>query len=173
MTGNETGDGTGEATADATFEDGAEPALYLTAADAEDLVVISALVQDAVFPITEMVWKAKTRQFAVLLNRFRWEDSAAALREGRSYERVRSVLSVGDVGKVTSQGIERGDTDLILSVLSIAFVPGADGTGRLLMTLAGDGTVALDVECLDVTLRDVTRPYQAPSGKAPSHGKAD
>ncbi|KKM80919.1 hypothetical protein LCGC14_1335040 [marine sediment metagenome] len=42
-------------------------------------------------------------------------------------------------------------------------------TGRVILTLAGDGAIALDVEALEVTLRDVTRPYIAPSGKAPQH----
>jgi hypothetical protein len=41
--------------------------------------------------------------------------------------------------------------------------------GRLTLVLAGDGAVALDVETLEVTLRDVTRPYVAVSGKAPDH----
>lgn len=155
---------------DAAFEDGDTAALYLRAEDAEDLAVISALCQDAVFPITEMIWKARARQFALLLNRFRWEDQEAARREGRPFERVRAVLSVADVGRVTSQGIDRAEADLILSVLSVTFEPGADGTGRIVLTLAGDGAVALAVECLDVTLRDVTQPYVAPSGKAPVHG---
>ena len=154
---------------DARFEDGAENALYLTAQDAEDLAVISALMQDAVFPITEMVWNSKTRKFALLVNRFRWEDREAAQKQGRTFERVRSMLSVADVAKVTSQGIERGDKDVILSALSITFQPGPDGTGRVVLTLAGDGAVALDVECLDITLRDVTRPYLARSKQAPSH----
>jgi hypothetical protein len=70
---------------------------------------------------------------------------------------------------VVSQGIDRGDPDLVLSLLAIGFEPGADGTGRLVLTLAGDGAVAVEVECLDVTLADVTRPYAAPSGRAPGH----
>jgi hypothetical protein len=37
------------------------------------------------------------------------------------------------------------------------------------MSVAGDGVIALDVEALEVVLRDVTKPYVAPSGKAPSH----
>jgi hypothetical protein len=37
--------------------------------------------------------------------------------------------------------------------------------------LAGDGAIALAVETLDVALRDVTRPYLAPSGKVPAHDR--
>jgi hypothetical protein len=37
------------------------------------------------------------------------------------------------------------------------------------MTLAGDGVISCAVEALEVVLRDVTRPYIAPSRKAPRH----
>jgi Protein of unknown function (DUF2948) len=154
---------------DARFEDGAEGPLYLTAQDSDDLAVISALVQDAVFPANEVKYLAKRRQFALLVNRFRWEDRDAATREHRRFERVQSVLSFTDVRRVTAQGVPQGDGDTVLSLLSLAFEPGPDGTGRVVLVLAGDGAVALEVECLDATLRDVTRPYLAPSGKVPDH----
>lgn len=154
---------------DARFEDGGEEPLRLVAQDAEDLKVISTLVQDAVLPVTELKYDAKRRRFALLLNRFRWEDRSEAERVGRAYERVRSVLVVEDVRKVQSLGFDRTDKDLVLSLLSMSFEPGEDGTGRLTLTLAGDGAIALDVEALDLRLDDVTRPYRAPSGKVPRH----
>lgn len=155
---------------DARFEEGGEGPLRLVAQDAEDLKVISTLVQDAVLPVTEVKFDTKRRRFALLLNRFRWEDRAAAEAVGRAYERVRSVLVVEDVLKVQSFGFDRADKDLVLSVLALDFAPGADGTGRLTLTLAGDGGIALEVEALEVRLDDVTRPYRAPSGKVPTHG---
>ena len=155
---------------DARFEDGAEAPLYLGARDADDLAVISTLVQDAVFPITEVAWRRGKHQFALLLNRFRWEDREAADRAARGYERVRSVLLVSDVLAVRTQGIDPGDRDMVLSLLALTFEPGADGGGQVILTLAGDGAIALEVEALDVTLRDVTRPYLAPSHRAPEHG---
>jgi Protein of unknown function (DUF2948) len=154
---------------DARFQDGGEGPLRLVAQDAEDLKVISTLVQDAVLPVTELAFDAKRRRFAVLLNRFRWEDRAEAEQAGRAYERVRSLLVVEDVRKVQSTGFDRGEKDLVLSLLSISFEPGEDGTGRVTLVLAGDGAIALDVEALDLRLDDVTRPYRAPSGKVPKH----
>jgi hypothetical protein len=154
---------------DARFEDGGEEPLRLVAQDGEDLKVVSALLQDAVLPVTELKYDARRRRFGMLLNRFRWEDRAEAERVGRAYERVRTVMVVEDVRKVQSFGFDRADKDLVLSVLSISFEPGDDGTGRLILTLAGDGAIALDVEALDVRLDDVTRPYRAPSGKVPRH----
>ncbi len=154
---------------DARFQDGGEEPLRLVAQDAEDLKVISSLVQDAVLPVTELKYDAKRRRFAALINRFRWEDRVEAERVGRAYERVRSVLVVEDVRKVQTLGFDRTDQDLVLSLLSMSFEPGEDGTGRLTLVLAGDGAIALDVEALEVRLDDVTRPYRAPSGKVPRH----
>ena len=155
---------------DARFEEGGEAPLRLVAQDAEDLKVISTLLQDAVLPLTELAFDARRRRFALLLNRFRWEDRAEAERVGRAYERVRSLLVVEDVRKVQTMGFDRANKELVLSLLSMSFDPAEDGMGRLTLTLAGDGAIALDVEALEIRLDDVTRPYRAPSGKVPGHG---
>ena len=157
--------------ADARFEDGEDAPLRLIAQEAADLPVIAALLQDAVFPITEMTWARKQRRFALLLNRFRWEDRAAATKESRPFERVRSLLVFEGVLSVRTQGIDRGEADTILSLLSLTFVPGAEGAGVVELILAGDGGVQLQVEALDVVLTDVSRPYRAPSGHVPEHGE--
>ena len=156
-------------TGDARFEDGGDRPLRLLARDADDLRVLSALVQDAVLPASEMRWDHKERRFALLLNRFRWEDAPAAERRSRAFERVRSLLWIGDVSSVKSQGVPQGDADTVLSLLEIAFHPGADGAGEVHLTLSGDGVIACAVEALEVVLKDVTRPYAAPSGHAPRH----
>jgi hypothetical protein len=153
-------------TEDAKFEDGREAPLNLGAMEAEDLKIISSLAQDAVFPITEMTWQPTKRRFGLLLNRFRWEDRGL---ERHGPERVQSLLVVDNVLHVASQGIDRSDKDTILSLLALTFEPGAEGAGHVLLTLAGDGALRLEVEALEVTLKDVTRPYRAPSGKVPHH----
>ena len=154
---------------DATFEDGAEKPLRLKALDADDLAVLSGLVQDAVFPATEITWDRKARRFAVLLNRFRWEDAPKAEARRRDYERVQSVLVIEDALKVQSQGIDPKDADVVLSLLSVAFAAGEDGAGHVELTLAGDGALRVEVEALEVVLKDVTRPYVAPSKAKPGH----
>lgn len=148
---------------DARFADGDEAPLRLRALDAEDLGVISGLVQDAVFPASEMTWDRRARRFGLLLNRFRWE------RGGTPPERVRSVLAIEDVTRVATQGLDPRETSNVLSLLSLGFEPGEDGAGRVVLTLAGDGAIGVEVEALEVILRDVTRPYIAPSGKRPAH----
>jgi hypothetical protein len=156
-------------TDDARFEDGAERPLRLRAEDAGDLQVLSALVQDAVLTAADMAWDRGRRRFSLLLNRFRWEDKPAAQRRGREFERVRSVLAADDVMSVARQGLDPKDGDTVLSLLALGWEPREDGTGRIVLTFSGDGAVALEVEALNLVLQDVTRPYAAPSGKAPEH----
>jgi dipeptidyl aminopeptidase/acylaminoacyl peptidase len=154
---------------DATFEDGVEQPLRLKALDVEDLAVVSGLVQDAVFPGSEIKWDRTARRFALLLNRFRWEDADEAETRKRDYERVQSVLVIEDALRVQSQGVDPRDSDMVLSVLAIAFVEGTDGGGFVDLTLAGDGVIRVEVEALEVVLKDVTRPYVAPSKAKPTH----
>ncbi|PTQ75705.1 DUF2948 family protein [Celeribacter persicus] len=154
---------------DARFEDGGERPLALKAMDTDDLTVISALVQDAVVPMGEISYDATHRRFALLINRFRWEDVEAAEKRRRPVERVQAVLMFEDVMSARSSGVPSGDKEMILSILTVTFAPAEDGMGTVEITLAGDGAIALDVEALDVTLKDVTRPYVAPSHKVPKH----
>lgn len=155
--------------ADARFEDGAEQGLSLKAESAEDLAVLSALIQDAVLPAGELRWDRRGRRLALLINRFRWEDRAAAEKARRPYERARALLVIGGVTALSSQGFDRSGKGIILSLMSLEWQPEADGAGRLVLNLAGDGAVSATVECIDVTLRDVTRPYAAPSRRMPRH----
>ena len=154
---------------DATFEEGAEKPLRLKALDVEDLGVLSGFIQDAVFPGSEMKWDRNSRRFALLLNRFRWEDAAHAEARKRAYERVQSVLAIEDVVRVQTQGVDARESDMILSVLAVTFEAGEDGGGHVTLTLAGDGAIRVEVEALEVVLKDVTRPYVAPSKAKPEH----
>jgi len=156
-------------TEDARFEDGAEQPLRLRAESGEDLEVISALLQDAVGISRDVAWMPKRRRLALLINRFRWEDAPQAARQGRPVERVRAMLVIDGALRVRASGVDPQDRELVLSLLAMGFEPGEDGAGTLLLTLAGEGEIAIEVEALDVGLKDVTRPYAAASGRQPSH----
>jgi hypothetical protein len=156
-------------TEDARFEDADEAPLRLAAFDTDDLQVVSALVQDAVLTGADIAWQPRQRRLALLVNRLRHEDVAAAKAAGRPVERVRALLTVEGVESVASQGVSRGDSDTVLSVLALSFEPGEAPAGHVILTLAGDGGIRATVEALEVSLRDVTRPYVAPTGRVPRH----
>jgi len=151
---------------DARFEDGREAPLNLGAFDADDLSVLASLTQDAVFPATEMTWDRKSQRFALLLNRFRWEEGPA---RAVAPERVQSLLTFETVTAVASNGIDRRDADMVLSLLTVEFSQTEAPSGHITLTLAGDGAIRLTVEAIEASLKDVTRPYLAPSKRAPSH----
>ena len=154
---------------DAKFEDGGEEPIRLEAQGAEDLQVISTLTQDAVAQTSDMSWLKRRRRFMMLLNRFRWEDHDRATQSGRPFERVQSLLVIDNVLTIKSADIDPADKDLVLNIIGLAFEPGEDCAGRLVVTFSGDGALALDVEALDVKLKDVSRPYQARAQSAPAH----
>ncbi|MEL7128831.1 MAG: DUF2948 family protein [Pseudomonadota bacterium] len=127
--------------------------LRLMAADQDDLKFISAALQDAVAKAGGIRYQASKRRFSIELNRFRWEDADAA-----SGSRVRSIFAVDGVEAVRARGITKSDPELVISLLSAGFEPASedpeDPSGTVLLTLAGDGEILLEVECLDITLLD-------------------
>ena len=131
--------------------------IKLKAADAEDLEIVSARVQDAVGKLKDFVWLPKERRFAMLLNRFRWEEPKG------NGTRVQAALRFDGVIKVQSNTIKRGAPDAIISVLAIRFTQagGDDPGGVIELTLAGGGAFRLTVECIDAELADLTRPWTA------------
>ncbi len=155
--------------ADARFEDGAEGPLSLRAETPEDLSVIAALVQDAVFTLGDIAWEAKSRRLAILVNRFRWEDKGQAEVDGRPYERVRSLLVFSDVIRVASQGIDRNARDTIVSLLDVQWAETDQGSGDLTLVLAGDGAIGTG-NIPQIHRKAFDRdPYRAVSGVAPDH----
>ncbi len=159
---------------DARFEDGAvERPVRLKAESVDDLIVLSALLQDAVAQTSDISWLRKKRRFVMLVNRFRWEDSDAASRAGRPFERVQSLLTIESALSVQGNGVDPSDEDTVLELLSLSFETTDDPAGRLTLTFAGDGALAVDVECLDVTLQDVSRPYIARAQRVPQHPEKD
>ena len=143
--------------------------MNLGAQDTEDLQVISSLTQDAVLTVDDLKWNRAERQVVTLLKRFRWEDVELAKQQGRDPERVQSLLVIQNATGLASQGIDRKQLDIVLSLMSLEFSGAEDGVGDLILTFSGDGALKVQIDGLDVALRDVTRPYVAPSKQVPNH----
>jgi len=129
----------------------------LTAEDAEDLEVISARLQDAVARMGDLVWLPKSRRFAALFNRFKWESGE------RGDLRVRAGLHFDGVLSVKSRNLKRGAPDAVVSLLSIRFAPASAGdpAGKVELVFADGGAILLEVECLAVGLTDVSGEWAA------------
>ena len=129
--------------------------LKLAAADAEDLQILSARLQDAVGQLKNFTWLPKKRRFAALLNRLQWEDGGKT--------RVRAGLHFDGVLKVQSSNVKLGAGDAVVSLLAVRFEPagGEDPGGIVEIVLAGGGAIRLTVECIDAELADMTQSWAA------------
>lgn len=129
--------------------------LRLAASDAEDLEVLSARLQDAVFKLKDASWQPKKRRFAVVVNRLTWEAGGKT--------RVRAGLHFDGVLKVQSSKVKLGAGEAVVSVLAIRFTPneGEDPGGVIEIVLAAGGAIRLSVECIDAELTDMTAPWAA------------
>lgn len=148
----------------ASFKDVSFKPLRLVAFTVDDLEVISTMTQDAVFPSSEMILNSEKRRFAILLNRYLWEKN-----KSKNAERAQAVLAFEDVKNVQTQNINKSDNNLALCLLNISFKAEEDGMGTIQIILSGGGKIRLQVEALEVSLRDVTQPYLAPSRLIPHH----
>ncbi len=136
--------------------------LRLLAHTAQDLTVISALVQDAAVRRDDIHYDSKARRFVLLLQRYRWEAD-------KTRTRIRSALRLEHVTRVQSRGINGGDE--IFSLLAVR----AEKTGaqmdeplaRLTLDFSGSAALQLDLETLECVLEDVTDSWQA--GRRPAH----
>lgn len=135
----------------------------IAAQDKDDLDVLSAQLQDAVGKVGDFKYLQKSRRFVAVLNRFQWENG----KPGNL--RVRSGLHFDSVLNVRAKNIKMGAPGAILSLLAIRFTPAGeeDPSGLVELVFSGGGVIALDVECLDAGLADLTGPWAA-RGR-PSH----
>ena len=135
--------------------------LKLTAEDAEDLSIISAHMQDALVRLADIRYLAKTRQFALVANRFAWEQQPKS-------ERRRTGLHFEHVLSVKQQGIQGLREDTVLSLLCISIEPGQNPSGTVVLTFSVGCTIRLGVEYLDLQLKDLGGAWA--TGLTPHHG---
>ena len=134
--------------------------LKLLARDEEDLAVISAILQDALIPVSEMAYLPEERRFALVANRFSWEAPVDRPRE--NFERRLTGLSIGGVTAVRRRGFNPGDSDRILALLAVRRVAGA-----LQLDFAGGGSIQLETGEILCHLDDLSEPW--PTRWQPRH----
>jgi hypothetical protein len=135
----------------------------LAAADAEDLQILSARLQDATIKLKNIVWLPRHRRFALVANRYTWES-------GKN-QRVLAGLHFDGVLKVQSHRVKLGAGEAVVALLAITFAAngGEDPGGIVELTFAGGGMIRLTVECIAAELADLTQPWEARA--RPDHDK--
>lgn len=131
--------------------------LRLLALDSEDLEVISAYVQDAVVRVEDMGFAKADRRFALLMNRYAWEEG----KERTKGQRKRTALHFDYVEGTEISGIDSKAKEGVLELLSITFEEGDKPAGAIILSFCGGGTVRLNVECLEARMRDLGAAWAA------------
>lgn len=127
--------------------------LKLIALDAEDLRILSCHLQDAVIRVGDMAYLKEGMRFAAIANRFDWEGAVKS--KGDEFQRRRTGLRFERVKSAQVQGIDLKKKDLVLVLLAVAFEPGDEPEGTLILHFAGGGAIRLGVECIEAELRDL------------------
>lgn len=163
-------------------------ALRLRGEDNEDLRVISAVLQDALIPMSEMEFLADEHRFVLIASRFCWENCAdvldnpdkpdpappeaenvpedAAFAPCQSYERVNCGICFEGVTQVRCKGIDRHDRGQIFELLAIQVEPGA-----VVLVFAGGAALRLEGKSLACHMQDLGEPW--PTRWRPRHPLAE
>ncbi|QPC86765.1 DUF2948 family protein [Mesorhizobium sp. NBSH29] len=135
--------------------------LKLAALDAEDLIVISAHVQDAVTKVGDLSFQPAAHRFVIPMHRLAWETVSGTFR--KTGERRQSVLHFDRVLSAKYAGIPRDNPADVLSLLAVRFLDGALPAGTVELDFSGGGTLRLEVECVEARLTDLGGAWQASS----------
>jgi hypothetical protein len=147
--------------------------LRLRAEDADDLAVISAVVQDALISVNDLTYDRDRRRFTLVVNRFRWEGKPVNSSENGAgdelaFERTLCAVSFAAVDTIAYRGFRRRDDGRILSLLAIR--PG-EGAGTIDLEFSGDATLRLGVSAINVHATDIGEAW--PTAWQPDHSADD
>lgn len=132
--------------------------LKLIAQSAEDLVVISSLMQDTTVRVGDMAWLPDETRFAMVGNRYVWETKRWFRRP--KGERVRTALHFSGISSAQIVGIDLSDEDAILSLLDIEVHETGVGI-TILLNFADNASIRLSAEVVDATATDLSNTWEA------------
>jgi hypothetical protein len=140
--------------------------LRLKAVDADDLSVMAACLQDALIPLSEMVFMPGEGRFLAAFTRFRRECLAAPdTTDGLT--QCQSTLTFAGVEAVRHHGLDPRFGGVRLEFLTMVAEPEEDGLISVVLIFAGDMAIQLRVRAIEATLCDFGDAW--PAAAAPHH----
>ena len=134
-------------------------AIKLRAEDAEDLAVVAACLQDAIASLGEMRFEPGEARFALVVERFLWEELMTAKPADTSgLHAVRTGLHFTDVRAVRMRGLDQRRPSEVLELLTITSEPRGEAT-TISLVFAGGGEIRLEVDRIRAWLSDLEAPH--------------
>jgi hypothetical protein len=137
--------------------------LRLLANDIEDLGILAAHLQDAMLPLTSMVYDPEKATFTLLANRFCWEHPPIDHEGAPLYHRVHCGLFFRNVDKVHHRGFQRKGKTRILNLLTLQ----AKKNEAIHLICSGSKEIRVETKNLHCQLGDLHAPW--PTRKKPTH----
>jgi Protein of unknown function (DUF2948) len=131
--------------------------LKLRAEDAEDLLVISACLQDALVPVRDLAYIPEERTFLFVANRFRWENGVRPAPGEAGLERTLCGITCSEVTAVSYSGFRRSEKRRILSLLAIRVE-----NSKVHLEFSGGAAIRLEVACILCRAKDIGEPWPTP-----------
>ena len=140
--------------------------LKLRAEDAEDIGVIAAVMQDAIAPVTEMLFQPEAQNFIMVVHRFRWDeciDVTTSQPKQDCFERIACAMDIKGVQAVQRNNIDQTNPNLMLDLLTLELAG-----DELQIIFAGDARLKLRLATgWQLHLKDFGDPW--PTRNAPCH----
>ena len=148
-----------------------ENRLKLRAVAAEDIGILSALLQDGLVAASDLHYEKDEASFVMVINRFCWEQDNDGEPETQS-NRCLCGLRVGHVKHVIQRGFSAG-ANQFYNLLSITYEETKENekaVNRLTFTFSDRYDIRLFVDELALFVQDIAAPH--PGLARPQHNKS-
>ena len=150
------------------------PKLRLLAHDGDDVAVLSALLQDAIIPGSDMNFDRQLNEFIIVANRFCWELGPCGdvkSSDGKPiYERRLCGIRIARVRSVQHYNWPEKRQYGLFNLLALGLVDMAEqaGDGAVLQfQFSGGSSLRLNVDDIDIVLADLDVGH--PTSLQPAH----
>ncbi len=150
------------------------PKLRLLAHDDDDVGVLSALLQDAIVPGSDMSFNRKLNEFAIVANRFCWELEPSVdvkSSDGKPiYERRLCGIRIARVRSVQHYNWPEARQYGLFNLLALRLVDMAEKAREgavLQLEFSGGSSLRLNIDDVDIVLADLDVGH--PTSLQPAH----
>ncbi len=127
--------------------------LKLRARDAEDIQVVSAVLQDSVVPLCDMVFQKESSRFVAVAQRLRREAG-----ETGTSERICCALTINGVKAIRTHGIDQQEPERMLDLLALLLEPEIK---QLTLVFAGGAGIRLELDDWGAVVEDFGETWPA------------
>ena len=148
-----------------------EHGLKLQAIAAEDVEIISALLQDGLVAASDLHYQKDEASFVMVINRFCWEQVDDSESETQS-NRCLCGVKVANVKQVSQRGLSAGANQFynLLSITYEEIKENEMALKSLTFTFSAGYGIRLAVDELALIVQDIAAPY--PGLARPQHNKS-